>query len=460
MKLIDFAFDLLQRAGIVTGGGSKSLRDEPATNAILVRDGTGNTNRLFRKRGVLLLRSYAEFCTNVRAAIDIYRNCIEQAEWQIVAADPTRKMNERVKSEIETLLNHPNPERKPYSTIQAEITEDYLVVGHGGMEFGVNRNLTPWGIFTLDAGRTAFVNDWNGTDTKKPRYCVLTGDGRVNYWLPDQMAAVLVNRPRSYDRLGLSHVEALDVAVRALLEGSDQFLQQMIDRTPGGAFDLGEGFTKPQVDQFRQEVSQMRNFFAVISGGKNSKFITFNASEKDLRALDKLLYFKRMVASIFQLPLAMLGETVDTSRANTEALLRNADKGPGALLWRIKEMENADIVSKWGPVEEHNCKIGYPIMSARAEKVQADVRKAQTGGMRWVPINQAARDAGKPTFDSPVADDILIPTRNGPIPLKVLEAMYYDKEGNLKPQEPEKPASDSTEDEQDDAQGDDKEPGQ
>jgi hypothetical protein len=438
---------------------SNSLRDgQTAMNntsssggaaVVLSGGGAGNTARLFRKRSVLLLRNYAEFCTNVRSAIDIYRNCIEQAAWQITAADPTRPMNDRVRREIEALLKTPNPARKPYSTIQGEVVEDFLVVGHGGMEFGIRRDLTPWGIFTLDAGRLAFVKGWDGTDPAAPRYCELTESGRVGRWIPDQMAAVLVNRPRSYDSLGLSHVECLDVAVRALLEGSDQFLSQMVDRTPGGAFDIGEGYTKPQVDAFRQEITQLRNFFAVISGGKNSKFIPFNASEKDLRALDKLMYFKRMVAAIFQLPLASLGETVDTSRANTEAMLRNADNGPGALLWRIKEMENAEIVSKYGPVEEHNCCIDYPIMSSRDEKQQSEVSKTQTANMPWVTINQAARDAGKPTFDSPIADDLLIPTRDGPVPLRVLEARYYDDKGKLK--EEQKPVAPPA---NDNAQGD------
>jgi 2'-5' RNA ligase len=416
------------------GGG---LDGGSANRALVVLRGTvGDMSRLFVKRRVLLLRQYAEHSEPVRAALDIYRNCIEQAEWQVVPYDQTRPMNESVRAEIKAVLATPNG-FEPYSTVKGKFTEDFLVVGHGSMELGINRDTTPWGIFPLDAERVAFVPGWDGTDASLPRYCELTFDRQVKRWLPDQMCMTLVNRPRSYDLLGLSHVELLDTSIRALLQGSDQFLQQLIDRTPGGAFDLGEGYTKEQVDAFRQEIQQIRNFFAVISGGKNSKFIPFNASERDLKALDKLLFFKRMVAAIFQLPLAMLGELVDASRANTESLLENADKGPGALLWRIKEMENLHLTRKWGPVSEHNCMIDYPIMSRRDEKLQSEVSEKQTGQVPWVTINQAARDAGKPTFDLPIADEPLLKTQGSYIPLSALNAQYFDESGKLKEPEPE-----------------------
>ncbi|HEX8688208.1 MAG TPA: phage portal protein, partial [Pyrinomonadaceae bacterium] len=374
-RVITGARSLAAGALALTGwpGEEKSLDDQMMGGVtanqggaamVVLRNAPADLSRLFAKRRVLLLRQYAEHSETVRAAIDIYRDLIEQAEWQVTPYDRTRPMDEGVRAEIEELLSSPNG-FEPYSTTKAKcLVEDFLVVGHGGVELGIRRDTTPWGLFPLDAERLAFVPGWDGTDPTLPRYAELDFDGRVRRWLPDQMCMTLVNRPRSYDPLGLSHVEVLDTAIRALLQGSDQFLQQMIDRTPGGALDLGEGYTKEQLDAFRQEIQQIRNFFAVVSSGK-AKFVPFNASERDLRALDKMLFFKRMVAAIFQLPLAMLGELVDSSRANTEALLENADRGPGALLWRIRGAENRHLVLRWGPYAKHNCMVDYPIMSRR-----------------------------------------------------------------------------------------------
>lgn len=430
--------NLLRRAAtyrVSSPGAVKSLRDQQpgvdvtaptlGANVSLARTAAGDTARLYRKRNPRELRFFAEHSTITRSAINIYRDCIERAEWRVVPRDQKRPMNERVKAEIERLLRHPSKSGEPYSTIKVKASEDFLVVGHGAMEKAVRRNLTPREIFPLDAAKVGIVAGWDGTNPRLPRYAEFDDTGRVRRWFPDSMAMVLVNVPRSYDSLGLSHVESLCVAVRAMLEGDDTFLTQLTDRTPGGVLDLGEGFSKEQVDQFRHEIQQVRHYFAVMSNGKNGKFIPFGTSERDLRALDKLLYFKRQVAGIFQLPLAVLGEYVDTSRANTDALLENSDKGPGALLWRIREWENQHIVLPFGPYEEHNCMIDYPIMSRRDEKQQAEITSTQNGGNSWISTNDARRANGQEPLKMKIADEVLVKTKAGPVPLSHLEKQYF-----------------------------------
>ncbi|MBA3241171.1 MAG: phage portal protein [Acidobacteria bacterium] len=399
--------------------------DTQGANVTLARTASGDPARLFRKMNPRLFRNYAEFSPIVRSAIDIYRDCIEMAEWKIVPYDPKKPVKKRIKREIESLLKQPNPAGEPYSTIKGKAVEDYLVVGLGPVEKAIRRNLSPYHLFPLDGARIGVNADWDGLDPKVPRYAEFNQSGQVRRWIPDAMAMVLINRPRSYAHVGLSHVEVLHMAIRAILEGDDTFLQQMIDRTPGGALDLGEGVGKPQVDQVRHEIQQVRKAFIVMGGTKNPSFIRFDASERDIRALDKLLYFKRQVAGIFQLPMAVLGETVDTSRANTEALLENSDKGPGALLWRIRAMENSHITLKFGPYEEHNCMIDYPIMSRRDEKQQAEITSIQTGKSAWASTNEGRRAAGLNPLDLPIADEVLIPTRMGPVPLSRLNEQYF-----------------------------------
>lgn len=390
----------------------------------------GNTARLFRKSNTRTLRMYSRYSSIVRSATDIYCDLIERAEWKVVPVDPKRPMNTGVKREIEKLLKSPNLSGEPYSQIKRKAAEDYLVVGLGAFEKQVRRNLRPFRIFPLDAAKIGVNAGWDGTDPSMPRYAQFDDAGRVRRWLPDAMAMVLVNRPSSYSELGWSHVESLDTAIRAVLEGDDTFLQQMIDRTPGGALDLGEGVGKTQVDQVRQEIQAVRKAFIVMGGSKNPSFIRFDASEREIRALDKLLYFKRQVAAIFQLPMAMLGELVDSSRANTEALLENADRGPGALLWRIREMENAHLVLRFGPFEEHNCMIDYPIMSRRDEKQQADITSKQTSSSAWISTNEARRAAGQPDIELPIANEVLIPIGKSRVPLSVLNEQYFGEKGS------------------------------
>ena len=397
----------------------------PGAAASLAQTPAGSTARLFHKNNSRILRMYSRHSSIVRSALDIYGDAIERAEWKVVPVDPKRPMNQRVKAEIEALLKRPNLSGESYGQIKRKFTEDHLVVGLGALEKQVRRNLKPFRIFPLDSARIGVVEGWDGLDPSRPRYAQFDEAGRIRRWLPDSMAMVLVNRPSSYSDVGWSHVEALDTAIRAVLEGDDTFLQQMIDRTPGGALDLGEGVGKTQVDQVRQEIQAVRKAFVVMGGSKNPSFIRFDASERDIRALDKLIYFKRQVAAIFQLPMAMLGEMVDSSRANTEALLENADKGPGALLWRIREMENAHLVERFGPFEEHNVRIDYPILSARDEVRQAQISKTQTGGAAWASVNEARRAGGLDPLEMRVADEVLLKSGNSLIPLSALESQYF-----------------------------------
>jgi hypothetical protein len=416
---------------------NKSLRDhsvgdgfDSSSGAVaLVSTGKDTTARLFKKRSVRRLRNYSQYSPVVRAALDIYRDTVARADWQIVPYDLKKPVNTSVEALIEELLNEPNTTGDSYSVIKEKFVEDYLVIGHGAIEKVIRRNGTPYQLWPLDAGKIALVQGWDGTDQTLPRYAEMkdASGSTVKRWLPDQMAMVLVNRPMSYDDLGLSHVETLDLAVRALLEGDDVLLQQVIDRTPGGLLNLGEGVNKPQVDAMRQEIQAVRKAFAIAGGLKDPKFLRFDATEREIKLLDKQLYFKRLVAAIFQLPLAMLGEMVDSSRANTEAMLANSMEGPGALLKRILDLENAKIVRKFGRYKEHNLMLSYPIMSRRDEKQTAEVTQIQTGSGAWLSTNEARRAAGLPAIEQmPAADEILVPTSAGPIPLSVINAQYFD----------------------------------
>lgn len=425
---------------------AKSLRDQSVSGgqyqtgagAIgVVRTEYGsNTARLFKKQNVRMLRSYAEYSIWVRAAIDIYRNAIEQAEQKLVACDEKKPVNHAIEREVSHLLEAPNDSNEPYSTIKGKMVEDFLVLGHGAVEKAIRRNLAPYQLFPMDAARLAFVQGWDGTDKKTPRYGVLDhGYAQVSRWLADPMAMVLTNRPRSYDSLGLSHVESLDLTVRALLEGDDYFLKQSANPAPGGALDLGNGVTQPQVDELRSQIESVRRPFIVMGGTEGAQFIRFNATEREMRLLDQQVWFVRQVAAIFQVSTAALRLAVDTSRANTEAMFENDQEGPGAMLWRIREAENQALVLPFGTYAENNLRLEYPVMGRKDEKRQAEVTKIQTGGSPWVTTNEARRQAGKEPLKLKVADEVLVPTKGGVIPLSAVEEQFFgadnDKQHDL-----------------------------
>lgn len=419
----------------------KSLRDAAGGgNFTVVRIGERDPTRLFRKADVRTLRNMAEHSIWLRAAIDIYRGQLGRAKWQIVPYDETRPVNERVKRDIEKLLKRPHPGEESYAEIKKKFIEDFLVVGHGAVEKIIRRDGAPYRLMTMDAASVAFVESWDGTDTHVPRYAQLhtagpTGTeplsgavGTVKRYLADAHVMTMVNRPRSYDKLGLSHVEAVYRAVIALLEADDYLLRQITDAAPNGALDLGEGASQEQAEEMRRQIAAVRKAFVIIGGTKGARFLRFNGTEREMRLLDQQVWFVRQVAAIFQISTAKLRLAVDLSRANAGEMLDDDQEGPGALLDDVEEAENRQIVEAFGDVEEHNCRLRYASVSERQLKNRAELNKTQLGGRAWATTNEARKQMGLPALEMRIADEVLVPVgQRSVVPLSVLENEYFGK---------------------------------
>jgi hypothetical protein len=415
---------------------SKSLRDTAmgtGAQAVVVAGEAGkDPRRLFRKANPLLLRSYAEYSCWVRAAIDIYRQNVAMAQPLVAGKDPAKKMNGGVQKRIEALLQDPNRAEMPYSELKEIFVEDFLVIGHGALEKQIRRNTEPEAFFQLDAGRIGMVAEWDGTNPSMPRYAEMTAPGgRVKRWLPDAMCMCLVNRPRSYDKLGLSHVEVLDTTVRALLEGDQTLLNQTLNPAASGMIDLGKGVPRHQVAQIRSEMEHLRNALIVIANSEGSRFHSFEKVRQLMRQLDAQIWFVREVAAVFQIPMAKLQVAVDQSRANTQAQFDEMAQGPMRLLQRMMDLENANISLKFGTYESHNCMITYPVLSAKDQKEQAEINKIGMASQPFMSVNDARRGQGLEPLDAvkhPGAEELWFSSSKGPVPLSTLEKQYITNE--------------------------------
>jgi hypothetical protein len=224
-----------------------------------------------------------------------------------------------------------------------------------------------------------------------------------------------------------------------LLAGDDFFLEEVLDPHPQGALNLGPGFKKPQIEALRAEIQEMRKAFAIISAPTDLSYVNFRLTEEQLKLLNTQQFYIRQVAAIFGISTAKLRLAVDTSRANTQAMFDDDLEGPASLLSRWEQMENHEIVGAFGKAAETNLKIVYPILSHRDEERQSNISKTQMGGAAWVAINEARQDAGNEQIELPIANQPLVTTPTGPVPLEWLNAKFYDQSGKLKPV-PELPA--------------------
>jgi len=230
----------------------------------------------------------------------------------------------------------------------------------------------------------------------------------------------------SYGTLGLSHVEVLDMAVEGLFAGDDQMLMDLKYPAASGALSLGENISPDRADEVRSKImAAAKHAFVVISGTKDPKFVPFKP--RDVKMLDKNLWFLREVAAVFGLPITIFAQSSDSTRANTVALLDQMGEGLKDTAERIKQMENFDIVRKFGDPNKHNVQIDYPILRQKDALKQAELSALQLGGEQgFISINEARRDNGQESLPYEIADDVFINTPRGLVTLTMLQQMADD----------------------------------
>lgn len=404
------------------GGGGIALDTQPGVSSVEF-DLDGQRKEIYKKRSPKQWRTYAEYSWAVRTAIDIHRNFVFLAQPDVTAIDYKKKTDAGVKKAVEDLLSQRMQLGDSYRSIKEQMLEDYFVISYGAVELTIDRAARPIDMKAFDAAKLGFYR-WDG-DPAKPRYCEINSSRNAVRRFSDKDMIVLTNRKRTYDKLGLSHVESLNMAVEALLAGDDHLLTELRAPAPSGALNLGENVGPDVADKVRAKVTNAAKWtFIVLSGAKDPKFIPFKP--RDLKALDKQQWFVRQVCAIFGLPTVALAQKVDTVQSNTEALLDEKAEGLKDSVLRIMEMENMEIVRKFGDPREHNLQIIYPVLGRKDELKQAELLAIQLGGQQsWATINEARRASGLETVDNKAADDILINTSTGLVALSKLDDQLY-----------------------------------
>jgi len=332
-------------------------------------------------------------------------------------------LDKRVRSEVESLLRQPNETGESYGALKELMIEDYYVVGHGCFELNLRTDLIPRSIETVDPARIAFNKKWDGRDRTVPRYLKLDDSfAKAERWYASEELMCLVNRPMSYTRLGFSHVEALHKTVLALLSGDEFMIRQILQPVSEKLISLGEGVTAQQVTDFKYQINQVRDKIAVVGGSKDPRVLNLSGTAEELKILDGCEWFVRQVAAVFNISTAKLKLAVDTSRANTEAMMADDLEAIEGDLTRIIELENSVFIDRYRYLGEVNLTFSYPIMHRKDERQQAAIASRQIGNQPWASINEARVRTGEKPLDPakfPFADEPLINTKDGPVPMSI-----------------------------------------
>jgi phage portal protein BeeE len=350
------------------------------------------------KQNVPLYRHWAEHSEWVRTAINIRKNQVSGAEWDIGPIDPEKPYSVRMAKRLTELFRSPNPKDGDFRTFIEQVVEDILVLDAGAIEKVrslVDETVELWPV---DGGTVKVNRFWDG-DPDEERY----------YWFPDhQQRAAWLNRDfvylmqnvRTYIPVGLSPLETLKVAVDAELSGMNYNKRQVERAAPDGMMDLGEGVRPEQVDAFKAywnaEVAG-QGAMAFIGGSKGAKFVPFKGSNRDMQFLEWQIYLVRKIAGVFGLTPQDLGVTFDVNRSTSETQQENSeDRGVRPLLGLVASSLTREIV--WGDEfggPESNLAFRFTRLNLKESLSRAQINKLALAGMPWKTIDEARREDGR-----------------------------------------------------------------
>jgi hypothetical protein len=360
------------------------------------------------KTNVRMLRDWSEHSEWVRAAINIRKDQVASAEWDIVQNDPDGKpIDKLLAREIRDRIEYANPRDKDWRTFTGKVVEDILVLDAGSIEIEPTFGGEPLYMHPVDGGEVRVDRFWDGTNPDAPRY----------FWYPDGFPRAswkdsefiyIMETPRTVGPMGLSKLETLKAAIDSELEGSAFNARQVRNPTPEGLLHLGKGARQSDIDKFRahwQAEQALGGGLGITGGTEAPAFIKFHDSNSDMQFLEWQVYLVRKIAAVFQLSTQDLNLAYEINRSTAEVNDKQTeDRGVRPLLDLVSSSLTRGYV--WSPAfggSSNNMALKFVNLNLRESLARAQVNKIALGGVSYKTVNQALKEAGMepqgPEFD-------------------------------------------------------------
>lgn len=344
-------------------------------------------------------RHWARTSEWVRGAIIIRKSQVSSAEWDIGPYDQTKPWSKRAAREIKALFQTPNPANDSYRTFIEPVTEDLLTLDAGCIEKVRNLQGKLLELWPVNAEHVRVNAKWEGSPTEPRYYWYPDGFQPKDSWRNDDFVYMMMN-PRTDSPVGLPPLETLRNAVEAEIAAHEYNRRQVENAAPDGIINLGEGFTEPQVNRFREffesEVAG-RGPLGFIGGSKDPGFIKFRDSNRDQQFLEWQIYLVRKIAVVFGLTPQDLGVTFDINRSTAETQIQiSEDRGLRPLMSLIQEFLTEEIVwdrSFGGPA--NNLAFRFTALNLKESTAKAGIYEKALAGVPWRTINEARIDEGR-----------------------------------------------------------------
>ena len=390
-----------------------SLANLPAS-ATLPQEGVGLFTLVNVRAGFVAksnsntYRAFSEASPWVRAAIDILRDAISSAEWDIVPIDKSGPKNVRLQKRIRDLLTEPNPGDTFWSFMQKAV-EDLCVLDASATEKvrypdGELAELYP------TMGENIWVNArWDGSDPDQTRYIwVPDGVQRAEYTNADMM--YLMQNPRTNSAVGLSPLEVLKKTIDSELQAMEYNRRQVMGAPPEGVLNIGESAMREDVQAARtywdSEVLGQSSF-AIIGGYKAPSWMKFRDTNEEMQFVQWQELLVRCIAVVFGLSPMDLGITYDINRSTAEQSAENSEgRGIRPLMSMLQNGITRNVVqdASFGG-KSNNLGFVFTALNLKESKSRADINKLALGSTPWKTVNEARIMDGRAPLGDPADED-------------------------------------------------------
>jgi HK97 family phage portal protein len=380
----------------------------------------------------------------IRAAVNLRRQQISRAKWDIVSIDSGDVADPRTVQKLRDLFRHPNPKGDSWRSFIEPVIEDVLVLDQGAIEVekkvgsrvGADPIAYLWG---KDASRIAFDSAWDGRDLTKPRYYELDNTGKELASYKNDELIVIIANPVTYSPIGLSPLEVLAETIAADLDAAAYNAKAVAQAAPPGVLHLGEGVRPDQVDSFKAyweaEVAG-KSQIAITGGGKGMQWLPLAASNRDMQFMEWQVYLARKICAVFAVQPQDIGISFDVNKSTSETSAAfTYDNGIVPLAELIAEYITKEIVTRY----DSDLRFVFTEIGRTAQQTIAEYNKMALGGLPWLRINDALRERGQDGIGE-LGDQIMFQTPKGYVPSdrygEYLDTVVF---GSATPDEPTPP---------------------
>lgn len=345
-------------------------------------------------------RSWSRNSPWVRGAIDLRKNQIASADYEIGPYNVNKPYSKRMALRIKELFDNPNDVDRSFRALIEKVLDDLLTLDAGCIEGVETLRGELVQLHSADAKWVRVAVDWDGSEPKTPRYFWYPGGQYFGTaWRNSQFAYIMQN-PTTYSPLGISPLEILKWTIDAELASSDYNRRQVKGAAPEGLLHLGEGVSPDQRDKFQSEwevFQQTGGSTAIIAGGKNPTWTAFRGSNRDMQFSEWQVYLVRQIAVVYGLSPQDLGLTFDINRSQGDVQAElTEDRGLRPLADLVEDELTHQFV--WHPSfggPDNNLAFRFTRLNISESLDKAQINKIAMAGVPYKRANESRVDEGR-----------------------------------------------------------------